>query len=1414
MIKASFLQFSTDYKIDEDGNPADVYRTNVTEFHNRSYYLNGLVKQSYIYKGDDITQLFSKTVNTYEVKAINMNGLMDTTSNLPLTFDTGGSEGRKSAVPLLASTENFIYELGTSPLISKVNLLYDERARIIKYDYLGNPTTNDDDYTSEITYYTSTALAQKNIYTVPESIMVKDNAGQVKRMRMTASINEDTGDIGIMRASIDGSEWAETKLMYDIYGNLQQITMPENEAGASMFYKYTYDADNHKLVVKTEDAYTYSSLATYDYRFDKILQTTDISGNKVQHTYDNFSRLIRVRGPKEIAASKPYTISFSYYPQYQNLAAQYNCVDEDDFTPVAITSHYDELHPTNDIQTYTFVDGLGRPVQVKKDIELNTGSAQSPVYAEAVSVSGKVTYDEFGRSVNQYHPWHEEKVCGENLIINEHNSPYYSSVKYDEVDRPVVSIDPEGNEGFTEYSIDTDYFNNPAMKTKSIIDQDGSNTIITESFKDVNGRVTSTKNVLTTGSPQDIWTRFTYNSIGELLKYTDNEDISTTYVYDMMGRKIQLSHPDNGITKYFYDDSGKMTKVQTANLAANTNLQPEDRFIKYEYDINRPTKIIFPPTSGGNNLANVYYEYGTAGNEKGRLVHQVDATGEQYFEYGNMGELTSNIRTVVGPNIPTRTFETYFKYDSWNRILEIRYPDGEKVSYDYNLGGSLSKITGEIDGDPYDYVKRVDYDHFEQRTYQLYGNSTETFYEYTPTLRRLNNLNVKTSAQEDLFNNTYTYDKVGNVKSLINAALPNTVNLMGGQYEHTYNYDNLNRLTKAEGRFNGDSSQQSNGNDYTADYSLNMLYNTTHGIQAKIQKHSKNGNQVDLNSYENEYSYINGTHMLEKVIDANTQFTEEFLYDSNGNITKRTDSDQNTRSFHWDEANRLRVVEDQNAMQHYIYDAGGQRVLKASSSIETLYENGSLVNSNVSFDPYTTYPSSLIVVNSDGQYSKHYYSGSQRIVSRIGEEPAGIFDVQEQFRMSSPHEGSTGVEFSEEKIRNLQIADLTMILEKAKKGIPVFKKYKPESGKDTGETEESIDNEPINNEAQAEMTTMSAPGQFPYHNIYFYHPDHLGTSTYLTDANGEPYQFFLNLPFGETMAEQHSLTEDYETPFKFNGKELDAETGLYYYGARYYDPKTSIWLSTDPLMEKYPNFNPYAYCYQNPINVIDPTGMEGVDPKPSSLIDALIQQIRPDFSKVKNVSNVLNGKSWIDYQDLHSCGKASRSQCLKGGANPYYEGNQINMYIDTKRQNEHVKDYGTKFNTSKVDLQKGVDIIVENLLNDKPVMAGVMYTHEYGASGSNSDAGNNQNVATNHYITIVGMGVDEKGSVYFSYYDNYADPSYSKSGREAIGTDINENRLYYSPDGYFYDKTKIPVNDANHYVNINHYILTEVRPNQ
>lgn len=75
------------------------------------------------------------------------------------------------------------------------------------------------------------------------------------------------------------------------------------------------------------------------------------------------------------------------------------------------------------------------------------------------------------------------------------------------------------------------------------------------------------------------------------------------------------------------------------------------------------------------------------------------------------------------------------------------------------------------------------------------------------------------------------------------------------------------------------------------------------------------------------------------------------------------------------------------------------------------------------------------------------------------------------------------------------------------------------------------------------------------------------------------------------MAEQHSQTADYVNRWKFTGHELDRETGLYYAGARYYDPRTSIFLSVDMLAEQAPSWTPYRYGFNNPVRYTDPTGM-------------------------------------------------------------------------------------------------------------------------------------------------------------------------------------------------------------------------------
>ena len=95
---------------------------------------------------------------------------------------------------------------------------------------------------------------------------------------------------------------------------------------------------------------------------------------------------------------------------------------------------------------------------------------------------------------------------------------------------------------------------------------------------------------------------------------------------------------------------------------------------------------------------------------------------------------------------------------------------------------------------------------------------------------------------------------------------------------------------------------------------------------------------------------------------------------------------------------------------------------------------------------------------------------------------------------------------------------------------------------------------------------------------------------YVTDAQQSVVQSFLYAPYGEIISEYntHAMGEAFPK-YSFNAKELDEETGFYYYEARYYNPPTFI--SRDPLMSEKPWLMPYHYCSNNPIGRIDPSGM-------------------------------------------------------------------------------------------------------------------------------------------------------------------------------------------------------------------------------
>ena len=113
----------------------------------------------------------------------------------------------------------------------------------------------------------------------------------------------------------------------------------------------------------------------------------------------------------------------------------------------------------------------------------------------------------------------------------------------------------------------------------------------------------------------------------------------------------------------------------------------------------------------------------------------------------------------------------------------------------------------------------------------------------------------------------------------------------------------------------------------------------------------------------------------------------------------------------------------------------------------------------------------------------------------------------------------------------------------------------------------------------------------PAHYYYYYLKDHLGNNRVVVSPSGTPLQVNHYYPFGGLFGES---TGNSLQRFRFNGKEFDRTHGLdwYDYGARHMTPDVGRFTTIDPMAEKYYNISPYAYCANNPINVIDPNGMD------------------------------------------------------------------------------------------------------------------------------------------------------------------------------------------------------------------------------
>ena len=489
--------------------------------------------------------------------------------------------------------------------------------------------------------------------------------------------------------------------------------------------------------------------------------------------------------------------------------------------------------------------------------------------------------------------------------------------------------------------------------------------------------------------------------------------------------------------------------------------------------------------------------------------------------------------------------------------------------------------------------------------------------------------------------NAYGYDVVSNVLSVVNKAAIPEKGKAGGQMSYNYTYDALYRLSTASGTYKGADNK-------AASYTLSMGYDNMHRITSKKQHLSQTGVQFEgtLNAgYELAYTYgkdAGRKFQLDNVRDINYRTEEtptegmninnghKYTYDLNGNLvyinTSRVkrdgkeDEKATEQKYRWDEENRLMVLSDNSKTSRYTYNVAGERIMKSYGTMEGVYINGA--PQGITFhetDNFTLYPASILSVNKN-RFTKHYFLGDKRVASRIG---TGLFNnvygrngsyvtagqqdyaermnqiqkqKEEYYKQQGIAPGVPTMKGAYGDPENTGVGYNAVLTELGNHDVPQgwVQTPKPNTTPNTNPGPPVSWNDPSNPD-DPQAGYGYTPNDTTKEETFFYHSDHLGSTSYITDDKGNITQYDAYLPYGELLVDEHSSSED--LPYKFNGKQFDEETGLYYYGARYMNPVTSLWYGVDPLAEKYLKTGAYVYCGGNPIVLKDPDGRGWIQTK-------------------------------------------------------------------------------------------------------------------------------------------------------------------------------------------------------------------------
>jgi RHS repeat-associated protein len=795
----------------------------------------------------------------------------------------------------------------------------------------------------------------------------------------------------------DGLWWApsgQTDYGAEVFFQAKQFTDPFGNVSSVEY-------DGYALAVKSASGganakapgYATTVFIENDYRVLAPAMITDANGNRAQAGFDALGRVTATWVMGKDTEQKGDD------PAHPSTRIEYHL----DVIPAFVYVEKREEHyftdPSNQKlqRAYTYSDGLGREVLTKKQAELDTNG--DPQWVG----SGRTIFDNKGNPVKKYEPYfspqpdYEVVVQGASDLLHydpigrvvriDHPNGSYSRVEfnawtqttYDEND----TVGEAGNAWYAKFSAGTPEQQDAAAKALK-----HANTPTTV-YVDPLGRIVVTQqhNIESNGSAAFYRTTLDLDIQGNQRVVTDARSIAVaTHVFDMLGRKL-FTHSV---------DAGDSTVLLDALRATAHEWNPNSIEIEREYDPLRRSRRVWVTENGQKRLAErtFYGETltdGAAHNLRGRVYQQLDGAGlVTHADYDFKGNLLVASRRVLTDyksaaswtdvpdpgntgadlgvtGLDTESFGTTTAYDALNRIIGLTVPSGAKASDGsslgdhvssptYNEAGLLETISVKFAGDAAStpFVSDIDYNEKGQRLKTIYGNGATTVYSYEKDTFRLSTIGTTktpTTPQPDLQALSYTYDPVGNITT-INDAAQQTYFVGNSVVKPTakYAYDAIYRLINAQGReHTGQAGMDQtstpdrvllpNPNDPTAmrNYAQKYEYDAVGNFLSLIHQVPDAKGQW-ANAWTRTYTPdASSNRLLSTMVgDGSTSTTVAYLPDEAGNITKMQGGSLPT--LDWNYRNELIHAISSRGETYFTYDAGGQRVRKVIVNGSTLKE--------------------------------------------------------------------------------------------------------------------------------------------------------------------------------------------------------------------------------------------------------------------------------------------------------------------------------------------------------------------------------------------------------------------------------------------------------------------------------------------